>query len=332
MPPDTDEKIQITDKLQHIASVQHLNDQLLKIDSVPNIQQHATMTSKETERRGASTVDQGLTINTNEIRVDEQQRSEMSPYENNFYGQTAAASTSSMALDESASLALKMNFKNVTDFDRKLIRRLVDTDLINKKHVRAAVSTDKKAPKPIFNLQDDADFSAYQSKGGMTFIPSPSRLQSFENSLVRPEWRESIQRQRPRATRSPSGKLFNELIDQAKSLRDALDMSKTAEEIGEQKKLERGLERAYQECSDSRMLTLESQINEYANVARKPGQRRNTYQDIRPQGPKKQVHIGDRRETVKEMLLENDPFKLPDIGGPRKNYSNFQLLPADQLK
>ena len=86
------------------------------------------------------------------INIAEKEQSELSLYENYGHGQDGRS-----PVDESATVDLKINFKNVNTFDKRLIRKLVDEDLINKKHLRDAISSDKKAAKPIFNIQNESD-------------------------------------------------------------------------------------------------------------------------------------------------------------------------------
>lgn len=123
-----------------------------------------------------------------------------------------------------------------------MIRKLVDEDLINKKFVREAVSNDRKLTRSIFNIQGDAEhaMTAYQTSSA-AFMPSPDRVQpGHSRTLPRKKSHVggSVQKSKQISRRSPSGQLFNELIERAKTLRDQIDTSKTAEEIELQQKLE----------------------------------------------------------------------------------------------
>jgi len=48
--------------------------------------------------------------------------------------------------------ALKLDLDNMQTFDKKLIKHLVQQELLNAENVREAVSNQAKAHKPFFNL------------------------------------------------------------------------------------------------------------------------------------------------------------------------------------
>ena len=76
----------------------------------------------------------------------------------------------------------------------------------------------------------------------------------------------SVQKSKQTCRRSPSGQLFHELIERAKTLRDQIDTSKTVDELELQKKLEKEILTANKQYSEMRMAALEGQITEYANT------------------------------------------------------------------
>jgi hypothetical protein len=180
-------------------------------------------------------------VDLNKVEVnDPDDKREPSPYGGQAYGQP---NVHAATVDEAAKLDLKLNFRNVNSFDRKLLKKLVEEDLINKKNVREAMSNERKAARSIFNVNDDLEpsASAYQTSS-VAFIPSPNRAQ---NGHIRTVPRKkshlggSVQKSKQTCRRSPSGQLFHELIERAKTLRDQIDTSKTADELELQKKLEK---------------------------------------------------------------------------------------------
>lgn len=118
-----------------------------------------------------------LRVDLNKVEInDHDGRREPSPYGSQAYGQPSGHAA---IVDEAAKLDLKLNFRNVNSFDRKLLKKLVEEDLINKKNVREAMSNDKKVARSIFNVNDDVEqsASAYQTSS-VAFIPSPNRVQN----------------------------------------------------------------------------------------------------------------------------------------------------------
>ena len=117
----------------------------------------------------------GLRVDLNKVEINDQDGRESSPYGSQAYGQPGSHAAT---VDEAAKLDLKLNFRNVNSFDRKLLKKLVEEDLINKRNVREAMSNDRKMTRSIFNVNDEVEpsASAYQTSS-VAFVPSPNRVQ-----------------------------------------------------------------------------------------------------------------------------------------------------------
>ena len=83
------------------------------------------------------------------------------------------------------------------------------------------------------------------------------------------------------------------------------------------------------------MAALEGQITEYANIFQNKRtfrrERRNTHQDVMQRTARGNPNSVDRGRVDKEMLLQNDPFRLPAIGQFNRPTKNMPLLPAGEL-
>ena len=80
---------------------------------------------------------------------------------------------------------LKLDYRSLPAYDKKLLKNLVKTDQINKRVVKMAVIEATSAHPPFFNISQ-----AKLSIGSVTFLPSPGRktLKSFrkDNSKLSP--------------------------------------------------------------------------------------------------------------------------------------------------
>jgi hypothetical protein len=65
---------------------------------------------------------------------------------------------------------LKLNMRNLPDFDRILLSKIIEKELINKKNVKQSIYDIASAHKPFFNVQSQS--------GSALFVPIERRRNS----------------------------------------------------------------------------------------------------------------------------------------------------------
>lgn len=133
---------------------------------------------------------------------------------------------------------LKFNTRKMETLDRSLISKLMSTEVINAKHVREGKQSHKRKPKPFFNS------SAAQPASVM--FGSPRHSESTVGLRA-----------------SPSQEIFGSIMDRASDFKGLIDITKSREEMEQDRMLERELAQDVEKAKDSRKEFLKTQMREY---------------------------------------------------------------------
>lgn len=116
---------------------------------------------------------------------------------------------------------LTFNLRQMPGFDKKLLKKIQDDSLFNVQNIKDAKYNDKIAPKTFFNIAP----RPAGEPGTVTFLPSPGK--------------KTLKRHLNERKTSPKAQIFDQMMKQARGLKDAIDTTKTAEELRECDMLEK---------------------------------------------------------------------------------------------